>query len=210
MMLSEYMTMFPGLEVEPFLIGAIIGALISAFFGFRLFKLSLIFSFATTGYALGYSLFGLVFGEGVEGLGFDGGIVVGLACAIILALLAVKLYKALVYSVGGMFGVLIGFVIPYFILEAFNQQIIGIVLGLVCAAVLAILFAKGFMKLMKPIIIIETALYGMAIACEAVAMLLTSDETVIGLASIAGLVLGIFAAKYQFKANEGRQLFDND
>ena len=41
MMLSEYMAMFPGMDMTSFLIGAIFGALISAFYGFRLFKFPL-------------------------------------------------------------------------------------------------------------------------------------------------------------------------
>ena len=169
MMLSEYMALFPELDAKAFLIGAMIGALASALFGFRLFKLSVVVTFGAFGYVLGTSVFGLMFGDGIEGLNSYSGLIVGIACAVILALISIKIYKALIYFVGAAFGILLGFVIPYFLLTAFEQELAGIIAGVVVAIALAILCAKGFMRIMKPLIIIETALGGMALAFEALA-----------------------------------------
>ena len=209
-MISEYLALFPDVSLQPFLIGIVIGALISAHFGFRLFKLSIVVSFATAGYAVGYSVFGLMFADGIEGLNFDVGFVVGIALALILALISVKIYKALIYIVGGAFGVLLGFVIPYFLLLAFDQELAGLIVGAVVAIVLAVLCAKGFMKIMKPLVIIETSLGGMALAFEGAAMLLDLGDAVVAVASVIGLVFGLFAAKYQFSINQGRELFGKD
>lgn len=209
-MISEYLALFPDVSLQPFLIGIVIGALISAHFGFRLFKLSIVVSFATAGYAVGYSVFGLMFADGIEGLNFDVGFVVGIALALILALVSIKIYKALIYIVGGAFGVLLGFVIPYFLLLAFDQELAGLIVGAVVAIVLAVLCAKGFMKIMKPLVIIETSLGGMALAFEGAAMLLDLGDAVVAVASVIGLVFGLFAAKYQFSINQGRELFGKD
>ena len=209
-MISEYLALFPDVSLQAFLIGIVIGALISAHFGFRLFKLSIVVSFATAGYAVGYSVFGLMFADGIEGLNFDVGFVVGIALALILALVSVKIYKALIYIVGGAFGVLLGFVIPYFLLLAFDQELAGLIVGAVVAIVLAVLCAKGFMKIMKPLVIIETSLGGMALAFEGAAMLLDLGDAVVAVASVIGLVFGLFAAKYQFSINQGRELFGKD
>ena len=208
MTLSEYMAMFPGMDATAFLIGSIIGALTVAFFGFRLFKLSLFISFAAGGFTIGYTAFSLVFPEGIEGLGFDAGLIVGLALALILGILSVKLYKALIYFVGGAWGAMLGFIIPYMILFAFEQETIGIIVGAVVAIVLAIIFAKGLMKAMKYIVIIETALGGMAMAFESAAMLVFGDaEYISAISYMAGLIIGIFAVKLQLNMNKDRDLF---
>ena len=209
MTLNEYMTLFPDMNMTAFLIGAIVGALISAFFGFRLFKLSVVVSFGSLGFVLGCGLFSLAFPEGVEGISFDIGLIVGLALAVILGILAIKIYKGLVYFVGGMLGALLGFVIIFFVFDALELHLVGILLGIAVAVLLAILFAKGFMKLMKVIVIIETALGGMALAFEAAATLIVANESVILVASFVGMLVGIFAAVYQFKANKGVPLFES-
>ena len=207
MTLNEYMTLFPDMDMTAFLIGAIVGALISAFFGFRLFRFSVVVSFASAGFLLGYVLFDTLFPDGVESIGLDIGLIVGLALAVILGILALKIYKGLVYLVGGMLGALLGFVIIFFVFDALELPHVGLLLGIAVAVLLAILFAKGFMKLMKAIVIIETALGGMALAFEAAATLLVANESVILVASFVGFFLGIPAAVYQFKANKGVPLF---
>lgn len=207
MTLNEYMALFPDMDMTGFLIGAIVGALISAFFGFRLFKFSVVVSFASFGFWLGYMPFSVAFPEGVEGVNFDIGLIVGLALAVILGILALKIYKGMIYLVGGMLGALLGFVIVFFVFDALELTIVGIVLGIAVAVLLAILFAKGFMKLMKVVVILETAMGGMALAFEAAATLLVANESVILAASFVGFLVGIPAAVYQFKANKGVPLF---
>ena len=116
----------------------------------------------------------------------------------------------MIYLAGALVGILLGFAIPYGILVSLGQDTVGMIVGLVVAIILAFLCAKGFMKIMKPLIIIETALFGMALAFEAVAMLLGVSDTVVIIASFVGFVFGIPAAKYQFSINEGRALFERD
>lgn len=210
MALSEYMALFPEMDSTSFLIGAIIGALISAFFGFRLFKISVVISLASAGFTLGYTIFYVIAPEGVDGVAFDFGLIVGLALAIVSGLIAIKLYKAMIYLVGGAWGALVGFVIPFFIFEAMELPLVGVLVGIALAVLMAILFAKGFMKLMKVLVILETALGGMALAFEAAAMLVTTDDTLVLVASAVGLFVGILAAVYQFKVNKGRALFEKD
>ena len=65
MTLNEYMVLFPDMDMTAFLIGAIVGALISAFFGFRLFRFSVVVSFASAGFLLGYVLFDTLFPDGI-------------------------------------------------------------------------------------------------------------------------------------------------
>ena len=207
MTLNEYMTLFPDMNMTAFLIGAIVGSLISAFFGFRLFKLSVVVSFGSLGFVLGCVLFSIAFPEGVEGISFDIGLIVGIALAIIFGLVALKIYKGMIYLAGGMLGALLGFVIVFYIFDALGLTVVGIVLGLAVAVLLAILFAKGFMKLMKVMVIIETSLVGMSVAFEAAATLLVANESVILVASFVGFLVGIPAAVYQFKANKGVPLF---
>lgn len=207
MTLNEYMTLFPDMNMTAFFIGAIVGALISAFFGFRLFKLSVVVSFGSFGFVLGCGLFSLAFPEGAEGISFDIGLIVGIALAIVFGLVALKIYKGMIYLAGGMLGALLGFVIIFFVFDALEIPLVGILLGIAVAVILAILFAKGFMKLMKVMVIIETSLVGMSVAFEAAATLLVANESVILVASFVGMLVGIFAAVYQFKANKGVPLF---
>lgn len=208
MTLSEMLAMFPESSRGAVLIGAIIGALFSAFFGFRFFKLSLVVSFGCAGLVFGYSFFDLMLGDLEAEFGFDVAFVIGILCAVILALLAVRIYKASVYLCGGMIGAALGFAIPYAILTALELETVGIIVGIVAAIILAIILGKGFMKMMKPIIIIETSLNGMAIAFEAAAMLLVTNDVIITVASVVGLLVGLLAIKAQVKMNEGRELFE--
>ena len=210
MTLSDFIATFPESGRYAALIGVVIGSLLSAFFGFRLFKLSLVISFGAAGFALGYSNLGLMLGDRGADLGFDVPFVLAILCAVILALLAVWLYKVMIYLCGGMFGFLIGFVIPYAIITLFADEVIGGVVGIILGIILAIVFAKEFMKMMKYIIIIETSLNGMALAFEGLAMLLVTNDIVITVASVIGLFVGILAIKYQVKANEGRALFEKN
>ena len=206
MTLTEYMALLPEEAIPSFLIGTIVTALLSAFFGFRLFKLSVVTSFFVTGFVVGIMLFIVLFGEGSAVLGM----LFGLLLAILLAMISLKLYKAMIYFVGGAWGAMLGFVAPYFILTLLEQEICGVIVGLVAAAAGAFIFAKGFMWLMKFIVIIETAIFGMSLAFEATATYFTSDQNLILMASLLGLVFGIPAAVYQFKANKGRPLFSKN
>ena len=206
MTLAEYIALLPEAAIPSFLIGTIIASLLSAFFGFRLFKLSVVTSFFATGFVVGIMLFIVLFGEDSAILGM----LFGLLFAILLAMISLKLYKAMIYFVGGAWGALLGFIAPYFILTLLEQEICGVIVGLIAAGIGAFIFAKGFMWLMKFIVIVETAIFGMSLAFEATATYFTTDQNLIFIASLVGLLFGIPAAVYQFKANKGRRLFNKN
>lgn len=210
MVLNELLATLPAESLVPYLIGVVIGALISAFFGFRLFKLSVVLSFASFGFLLGNSVLGTALGDGVEGANVA--LILGIALAVVFGLIALKIYKAMIYFAGGMFGAVFGFIIPAMIFYAFELEIVGLIVGLVLAVVFAILCAKGFMKIMKPLVIIDTAIGGMMLAFEALATIILGANVLgfIGIVYLVGLIAGIFAAKAQFKMNKGRELFEKN
>lgn len=210
MIFNELLATLPAESHVPYLIGVVIGALISAFFGFRLFKLSVVLSFASFGFLLGNSVLGTALGDGVEGANVA--LILGIALAVVFGLIALKIYKAMIYLAGGMFGAVFGFIIPAMIFYAFELEIIGLIVGLVLAVVFAILCAKGFMKIMKPLVIIDTAIGGMMLAFEALATIILGENVLgfIGIVYLVGLIAGIFAAKTQFKMNKGRELFEKN
>lgn len=210
MVLNELLATLPAESLVPYLIGVVIGALISAFFGFRLFKLSVVLSFASFGFLLGNSVLGTALGDGVEGANVA--LILGIALAVVFGLIALKIYKAMIYFAGGMFGAVFGFIIPAMIFYAFELEIVGLIVGLVLAVVFAILCAKGFMKIMKPLVIIDTAICGMMLAFEALATVILGENVLgfIGIVYLVGLIAGIFAAKTQFKMNKGRALFEKN
>ena len=210
MIFNELLATLPAELHVPYLIGVVIGALISAFFGFRLFKLSVVLSFASFGFLLGNSVLGTALGDGVEGANVA--LILGIALAVVFGLIALKIYKAMIYFAGGMFGAVFGFIIPAMIFYAFELEIVGLIVGLVLAVVFAILCAKGFMKIMKPLVIIDTAIGGMMLAFEALATIILGANVLgfIGIVYLVGLIAGIFAAKTQFKMNKGRELFEKN
>ena len=135
-------------------------------------------------------------------------IVLGIACAVIGGLVAVKLFKALIYFLGGMLGACLGFLLPYAILEALGQETIGIIVGIVVAIVFAVIGAKLMFRFYKAIVIIDTAFTGASGMLSALAMLIAPGSDGIYTAVVIGtLILGVLFSRFQFKRNQGRELF---
>ena len=203
MTINELLAQIPEELLMPTLIGYLLGSLVAAFFGCRLFKLSVVLTFAVSGFALGYGVFTLAFGDNTDLLAV--GLVLGLACAVLAGLISVKLYKGIIYFLGGACGAGIGFAVPYLILSSLGYDSIGLAAGIVLAIVGAVFGAKLMYKFLKVIVIIESSFVGMSGAVTALIMLIAPDSNILnGLSGFAILVFGIYATIIQFRRNKGR------
>ena len=202
MTLQEYLGYETLAEAQLYLIGTLIGYLLVAFLGFKLLKVELVLGGATTGYILGWVL-SIYIGDAIPGVNV--GMILAIACAIVLALLAVKIYRALIYLCGAMLGAGIGYAIPYYILLELGQDVVGIIVGAILAVPLAIIGAKLFMKFFKGYFIVATSIVGMVCALDSLAMLiLPLDSPAVEYMLILGLALSAVAMKVQFKMNKGK------
>ena len=189
--------------------GMIISCLFMAFFSYKLLKLEIVFSGISLGFSFGHDVLGMAIGESIEG--FNVSIVLGIVCAILFALLSIKVYKAFIYLYGGIIGASIGLMFPMLVLEAFlDSAIIPVIVGIVCAIALAVPFAKLFYKkIFKPFYILASSLVGMMYTAMLVAYLIFGDDiSVLAVSMIVGIILAIPAAIFQFKINKGRTLDD--
>ncbi len=188
--------------------GIIIGCLFVAFFGFRFIKIEIILSAALTGYEFGASNLGLAIGD--TELGFDAGIILGIACAVIFGLLAIKIYKAYVYFLGGVFGVIVGLLVPILVLGMLEvPESVGVIAGIVAAVLLAVPAAKLFYKLFKGFYIFSSSIIGMVFASAALSLLIFGEnDMAVGVAVLIGVVLSVPAMIFQAKINAGRTLDD--
>ena len=190
--------------VIPIMIGIMIGAIIAAFFGCRLFKFSVIVTIAAYGFVTGTSI-----GDTIGEEGSILSLVLGLAFAVLLGLIAIKIYKGLIYFIGGVIGAAIGFAIPSYLCIAMGYVHIGNIIGAVVAIIFAILGAKFMLKIFKFLVIIDTALIGSVYSTTALGLILFGDNELIAAASVlSGIVLTIVAVKVQLKMNKDRELFD--
>ena len=99
----------------PTLIASIILCLFSAFFSFRFLKLALVISAFYAGYTFGAETVGLGLKDLVPG--FDISIIIGILCAIVFALIAVKIYKYFIYS-------------PFRMIRSFFLRVVGMGMAL--------------------------------------------------------------------------------
>ncbi|MBQ7344309.1 MAG: hypothetical protein IJW53_06085 [Clostridia bacterium] len=184
-------------------IGMILGSLFLAFLSFRFYKPLIVLEMAFMGYALGAESLGALVSE--ETFGFSVAPIFGIAVAIILAIFSFKIYKGLIYFLGGMLGFLIGMLIPSLIFEAFGLDWVGLLVGLIVGILLARPGAKLMMKIMKPLYIFSSSVGGMTTVFYYLGMLIVGEESGLMLIfSLAGLALGIYAMTVQFKMNKDR------
>lgn len=179
----------------PTLIASIILCLFSAFFSFRFLKLALVISAFYAGYTFGAETVGLGLKDLVPG--FDISIIIGILCAIVFALIAVKIYKYFIYFFGGYIGFVIGLIATMLI---FGFEGPGLIVGLVLSVVLAIFFAKLFYgKLFKPFYIACASFGGMVNAAIYTALIFSKDLEAMLLAMLVGFALGLPAMICQFR-----------
>ncbi len=183
-------------EMMPVLVGYIIGGLLLAFFGYKLLKIESMILGAALGFGLGYSLLGPLVTDLVQGV--DLAIILGLACMVILALLAFKIYKALLVIVGAAFG----FSIPLIIMFAFEVEPVIIY---IVSAVIGVIAGFLTLKLFKPIYIFSSSMYGMMLVFVSLSLLIFKDNVVaLLIAELLGFGFGIFAMVKQFKMNSDK------
>lgn len=145
---------------------------IQCFFGYKLTKLWISIS--------GFFLFGLIgLGIGAASGSGDGAIVWALVFGIIGAFIAFKLYKIGVFILAFIGGLILGILI-------FNAISFGVVLGVILGVLSLIL--------MKPVIIISTAIPGGMVAGESLVTIFGSNSKGLGIAlgvicAIAGIVV---------------------
>ncbi len=184
-------------------VGMILSSLFLAFLSFRFYKPLIVIEVALMGYALGAESLGALVSE--ETFGFSVAPIFGLAVAIIFAIFSFKIYKGLLYFLGGMLGFLVGMLIPSLIFEAFGLDTVGLIAGLIVGILLARPGAKLLMKLVKPLNIFFSSLGGMATVFSYLGMILVGEESsLMMIFDLAGLALGIYAMTVQFKMNKDR------
>lgn len=207
-MIEQMYSSIPEEILIPGLVGAILGCLFYAFLSFRCLKFLVVFSALSFGYNFGSVELALLLGD-VGGFGETLALILGLVCAVLFALVSLKLYKVFVYIIGGSFGVMFGLAVPLAVFSMFDLAAVGAIVGVILAIVLVVPAAKLFFnKLYKPFYIILGSLGGMMGAAMCFAMIFTFDIYVLALSMLVGMLLGIPAAICQFKLNRDVTLAD--
>ena len=184
-------------------VGMILSSLFLAFLSFRFYKPLIVLEMALMGYGLGAEGLGALVSE--ETFGFSVAPIFGIAVAIILAIFSLKIYKAMIYFIGGMFGFLIGMLIPTLIFEAFGLDWVGAIVGLIVGVLLARPGAKLLMKIMKPLYIFFSSIGSMTTAFYYLGAIIVGEESgLMTIFSLVGLVLGFFAMRVQTNMNKDR------
>lgn len=207
-MIEQMYSSIPEEILIPALVVTILGCLFDALLGFRFLKLIIVLSAFSFGYNFGSVELALLLGD-VGGFGETLALILGLVCAILFALVSLKVYKALVYFAGGAIGFILGLIVPLVVFRMFDLATVGAIVGVILAIVLTVPSAKLFFnKLYKPFYIIFSSLGGMMGAAMCFAMIFTFDIYVLALSMLVGMLLGIPAAICQFKLNKDVTLAD--
>lgn len=207
-MIEQMYSSIPEEILIPALVVTILGCLFDALLGFRFLKLIIVFSALSFGYNFGSVELAMYIGD-VGDIGETLGLILGIVCAVLFALVSLKVYKALVYFAGGAIGVMLGLAVPLAVFGMFDLAAVGAIVGIILAIVLAVPAAKLFFnKLYKPFYIIFSSLGGMMGAAMCAVMIFTFDIYVLALSMLVGMLLGIPAAILQFKLNRDVTLAD--
>ena len=189
-----------------YLIGMIVGALFAAFFGCRFLKLTITIESAYLGYVLGAEIIGIAIADMFEGTNIS--LILGVTLGLLFALIAVRLYKGIIYLLGAVCGGALGFMLPYSFLPSFGvEENVSIIVGIVLALILAFVFAKLMLAFFKVLIIISTSFSGALLATTTAMQIAMGEEMALSaVAILASLVLGFMAMLVQFKMNKGRDI----
>ena len=205
--LQQAMGQFTTEEIISILPTLVLVGLFIALLSFRFFKIEVTLSALYCGYQFGAFTLGAAIGD--SGAGFGASIILGVACAIIFGLLALKFYKALIFITGGLLGGILVFSIAEGVMSLIGIAETMPIVGAVCALALFVPFAKLFVKAFKPFYIILSSWVGCIILTVSVGILFgVSSETVLGVLTVLSIVLAVFASRIQFKINRGRAAFD--
>lgn len=176
--------------------------LVFALYGFKLFRLAVILSGALVGYTVGSVELPLLIGDTIK-LN-NNGLVLGIVCAVLLSLLAIKLLKLVIF-ISAFFGAYVsGGFLSYLFLDGIEvsaaKNIISFAITIAYAIVIAYLTCRFF----KYIYIVYCAIGGMIgfiftamLPLEAIKTGILYDVS--SVLTVIGLVLGVLAAIRQFK-----------
>ena len=193
----------PSAMVIPTAIGFIIGCLLAAFFSFRFFKLSIVLIGAFLGFSFGSEDLGMLVSDRIDGVNTS--LILGIACALVFAILAPKFYKICIYLLGGIIGGAIGYMLTLNVLVALGSSVRIIIIPI--SLILAFFGAKLVYRFFKPYLIISSSIIGSICAATLTATLIFGEnEIVTGIFAILGLILSIVAMRAQFRMNRGRSL----
>ncbi len=192
--------------ITAYSIGVIVGALFAAFFGCRFLKLTITIESAYLGYVLGAEIIGIAIADMFEGTNIS--LILGVTLGLLFALIAVRLYKGIIYLLGAVCGGALGFMLPYSFLPSFGvEENVSIIVGIVLALILAFVFAKLMLAFFKVLIIISTSFAGALLATTTAMQIAMGEEMALSaVALLASLVLGFMAMLVQFKMNKGRDI----
>lgn len=201
--LAETFEGIPGGMLIPFAIAFILGCLLAAFFSFRFFKLSIVLSGALLGFSFGTDDLGMIVSDRIDGVNTS--LILGIACALVFAILAPKFYKLCIYLLGGITGGAIGYLLTLNILVALGSSVRIITIPI--ALIFAFFGAKLVYRFFKPYLIISSSLVGSLCAATVLSILIFGDnEVMTGVFAIIGLLFSIVAMRAQFRMNRGRDL----
>lgn len=161
------------------LVISLIIAFVQCFFGYKIIRSWISILGFLLGAAGGYGLVFSLTNNSTYGL------IGGIVCAVILSVLAYRVYLSLVFVVAGLATYYI--CISFLPIHATYIQVVAIMLAII-AAVLA-------MKYMRPAIICTTAFQGALAAAEILPVFIAFDSSYV---KIAGIILGIAGVIVQF------------
>lgn len=182
------------------LVSAAILLIINAFFGYKIFKFVIVIESSIGLGFLGNALLGpLIFQNPPEGVNLSA--ILGIALAVVGALLAMFFFKLMLFINGAGLGFVLGAVGCYLLSsnEFFAKTWVIIAFGAISAIILGVLFIFFF----KPVYIIVSSILGLTAAGFILSYLICPNIYVI-LSIIMmsiGFIAGIFAAVYQFRKN---------
>lgn len=200
-----------GASLGAFLIPCVIlcsvALMLFAKYSYKLFKIVLPLAGVVLGSLLGASLIGPMI-KGISGF-VNPALVAGAVCAAVLAFLCFKLHKFTVFVIGASCGyILVGRIVKDLLLdipfifqlsETVERPItmtVGIIIGLICLAVTAVVVKKFF----RSIYVIATSVGGAAASLGIASVFVFAGTTIADVATVTALGLGaiiglVFCAK---------------
>ncbi len=178
-------------------------SLVLAFFSYKILRLVLMLTGALEGFFLGSGIVAAFLENRFGWQNID--MVCGIVCAIVLALLALALYRFFIFLSSMAVGYTLTLPLSAMIADilggipldpALLTSIISLVFGLIIALIVLLLF--------KPVYIIVTSItFSLLAPMIAIFVWLEPSMLYLIIGAVVGLIVGIFAAIGQFKMNEG-------
>lgn len=187
------------------LIVMVLSCFFFAAYGFKLLKIEVAIIGAVLGYAIGSGELALLVGDLIPFSGID--VVLGIILAIVGLLISTAVCKVAVF----LYTAIMAFIFGTAIFSPFITGITGLAVAdeimiFVLSLLFGVVIATIVYKFFKPVFIVFSSLGNTSLAFGIIAMLITpTNMTVIGVATLVGLVLGIPAMIKQFKSCAGME-----